>query len=128
MQETQEKMRAMQNEYRSQVDNLDVSLSTQSATLIRRENEIKMLREQVIILLLTFNCGYTELVREGKSGVHDSYSKVRRSNFPLKKPTNLLVWPCYLYYCIATLSLPRYLIWRAGWSERLLLKSRSCLR
>ncbi|XP_063674568.1 interaptin-like isoform X17 [Bolinopsis microptera] len=47
VQETQEKMLAMQAEYRKQIDNLEVNLSTTNATLLRRENEIKMLREGV---------------------------------------------------------------------------------
>ena len=47
VQETQEKMTAMQNEYRKQIDNLEVNLSTTNGTLLRRDNEIKMLREGV---------------------------------------------------------------------------------
>ena len=47
MQETHEKMIAMQSEYRKQIDNLEVNLSTTNASLLRRENEIKMLREGV---------------------------------------------------------------------------------
>lgn len=41
----------MQNEYRKQIDNLEVNLSTTNATLLRRENEIKMLREGVSYFL-----------------------------------------------------------------------------
>ena len=40
-------MIAMQSEYRKQIDNLEVNLSTTNASLLRRENEIKMLREGV---------------------------------------------------------------------------------
>ncbi|KAL5262069.1 hypothetical protein ACHWQZ_G007682 [Mnemiopsis leidyi] len=47
VQETQEKMTAMQKEYRKQIDNLEVNLSTTNGTLLRRDNEIKMLREGV---------------------------------------------------------------------------------
>ena len=47
VQDSQEKMLTMQGEYRKQIDNLEVNLSTTSATLLRRENEIKMLREGV---------------------------------------------------------------------------------
>ena len=54
MQETQEKMTAMQNEYRKQIDNLEVNLSTTNGTLLRRDNEIKMLREGVSYISSTF--------------------------------------------------------------------------
>ena len=54
VQETQEKMTAMQNEYRKQIDNLEVNLSTTNGTLLRRDNEIKMLREGVSCISLTF--------------------------------------------------------------------------
>eukprot|EP00116_Pleurobrachia_bachei_P007944 sb/3468206/ len=47
VQENQEKLKKMQDEYRRQVEDLEVALSTQTATLTRRENELKMLREQV---------------------------------------------------------------------------------
>jgi hypothetical protein len=46
-------MLAMQSEYRKQIDNLEVNLSTTNATLLRRENEIKMLREGVSHSFLT---------------------------------------------------------------------------
>ena len=54
VQETQEKMTAMQNEYRKQIDNLEVNLSTTNGTLLRRDNEIKMLREGVSYISSTF--------------------------------------------------------------------------
>ena len=44
----------MQNEYKSQLGDLEVNLSTQGATLVRRESEIKMMREHVSSIQLTF--------------------------------------------------------------------------